>query len=550
MHIKTISMINRIREILFIMIKYGFEDLVEKAEMPGMGIFKKLRPIRKEMDTSERIVAMLEELGPTFIKFGQILSLRPDLLPVELIDKLSRLQDRVGPEEYPIIKEALENSLNSDINQVFSRFDIEPIAGGSLSQVHYAVLREEGQKVAVKIRRPDIERKVETDLFIIGLIAKRLHNRISEIRSYRLPDLIRELKRIMAEEMDFRIEAKNLKIARKNHISDPEIYIPKVFDGYCTKELLITEFIEGKRLTEIGQENSLDLHDIARKGLRIAIKQAFIYGFFHADPHPGNIFVKEDGKICLLDWGIAGQITETDKEDLLRILRAIASKDSRELLNALFFLTGGGFGIQRRDLERGLASLIYMVYSESLRDINLGAFLRELNKLINRYGLTLPPDLALMIKALITADGTARRLYPDIDLIGETEDIIREIYDTRYRPSLFLSRIKRHLSDTLILQRYLIHRFSDIVEKIHLGELNLRFEPHNIENLERRIENIANRITLGIVLAGIIIGSSLIISKGAGPLIFGMPLFGLAGYLLSLLIGIWIIYNILRSKRL
>lgn len=549
MDLRTIARLGRFKDIVFTLIRYGFDDLVQRLDLPGTGVIKRIEKAGRELDTYERIRYALEELGPTFVKFGQIMSLRPDLLPPPLIRELSRLQDEVAPEEFDTIKPALQQSLGQDLTEIFSAFDEKSFASASLSQVHKGVLRELGRSVAVKVQRPGIRRKVELDLDILETLVNRLNERSEDLRVYDLPNLVRIIRRNLLRELDFTREARNMKIARSAMDEEEGIYIPEAYDEYCREQVLVMEYLEGTKLKDLEALPRDDAEILAKQGLNAAIKQILEDGFFHADPHPGNLLVEDGRRLCLLDWGMVGRLSVRDRYELMDLIKSVVEKDSEGLVDSLLLLTKGEYGIDRRGMERDLLEILDTYFAVPIKDMNLGHLLLDITTLLRSYRLRLPVDLMIMIKALITAEGTARQIYPDLNVISEAESSIERLAAERFWPGRLWHNLRGSIRHFLALQRQFPLRAYQIMDKLDRGELAIRFEHENLEGLRKTLEHIFNRLTFGIIIGAMIIGSTMIITTGVGPLLFGFPALGLVGYMISGLLGLWLVFNIIRTRK-
>lgn len=549
MDLRTIARLGRFKDIVFTLIRYGFDDLVQRLDLPGTGVIKRIEKAGRELDTYERIRYALEELGPTFVKFGQIMSLRPDLLPPPLIRELSRLQDEVAPEEFDTIKPALQQSLGQDLTEIFSAFDEKSFASASLSQVHKGVLRELGRSVAVKVQRPGIRRKVELDLDILETLVNRLNERSEDLRVYDLPNLVRIIRRNLLRELDFTREARNMKIARSAMDEEEGIYVPEAYDEYCREQVLVMEYLEGTKLKDLEALPRDDAEILAKQGLNAAIKQILEDGFFHADPHPGNLLVEDGRRLCLLDWGMVGRLSVRDRYELMDLIKSVVEKDSEGLVDSLLLLTKGEYGIDRRGMERDLLEILDTYFAVPIKDMNLGHLLLDITTLLRSYRLRLPVDLMIMIKALITAEGTARQIYPDLNVISEAESSIERLAAERFWPGRLWHNLRGSIRHFLALQRQFPLRAYQIMDKLDRGELAIRFEHENLEGLRKTLEHIFNRLTFGIIIGAMIIGSTMIITTGVGPLLFGFPALGLVGYMISGLLGLWLVFNIVRTRK-
>ena len=549
MDLKTLAGLGRFKEIVVILMKYGFEDLIDRLEIPGIELIKKMHKPDRELSTFERIRCALEDLGPTFVKFGQIMSLRPDLLPKELIEELSRLQDEVAPVEFVQIKETVEKSTEKPLQETFSIFDAEPLAAASISQVHRAVLKNDGRIASVKVRRPRIRSKMKRDLDILAVVAEQLHERVEDLKTYDLPNLVRVLRRSLLRELDFNREARNMKIARAYAGEDPEIHIPEVYEAYCSESLLVMEYVQGTKVKDLRNEALTDPESLARQGLKAAIKQILEDGFFHADPHPGNLLITEEERICLMDWGMAGRLSERDRYELIDLLKSVVDKDSESMVHALLHIGTAEGDVDQRALERELLEILDSYYAVPIKEMNIGQLLMAITEMLRTYSLKLPPDLVIMIKALVTAEGTARYIYPDLDVVSEAKGYISSLALERFRPQSLWRSLRFTLSQFFNIQKEVPRRLVQVLKKAEKGELILGFRHENLAGLRNTLDNVTNRLTFGIIIAAMIIGSSMIITTGVGPLLFGFPALGVIGYIISGVIGLWLIFNMIRRRK-
>jgi ubiquinone biosynthesis protein len=549
MQLKNLKKIKRFRDIAAILIKYGFDEIVQRMEIPGVDFIRKIRPEEKEMGIYERIRRTIEDLGPTFVKFGQIMSLRPDMLPSELLEELEKLQDDVPALELADMEQTIEKSLGKPIKDVFSVFDVEPMAAASLSQVHKGVLKHEGHIVSVKIQRPDIIKKIESDLDILETICIFLDQKFDDLKTYDLPKLVDIIRSNLMKEVDFTIELRNMKIAR-SYASGSEIYIPKAYDQYCSEKLLVMELVQGTKFKNIVPGSNYDTERIAKQGLNAAIKQILEDGFFHADPHPGNLLVTEDMNLCIIDWGIIGRLTEKDRFELIEFLKAVVDKDSNALVHSLLRLcqtTGKKF--DPRAMERELLDILDTYYAVPIKDMDIGQLLMSITTLIRNHKLRLPADLVIMIKALVTAEGSARQAYPELDVVSEIREYVSRLAMKRFKPETVWRNLRNSILSVWTSQREIPRQIQQIISKLDRGEMAFHFRLEKLEQLANSLENASNRLVTGIIIGAIIMGSSMIITTGIGPYLFGFPALGVIGYLLSVVLGLWLIVTILRTKK-
>ncbi|KPK27719.1 MAG: hypothetical protein AMJ61_04525 [Desulfobacterales bacterium SG8_35_2] len=550
MDILALSKLGRFRDIVGVLFKYGFDDVAERLQLPGKILIAKTRIAVPEMTTWERLRHTLEELGPTFVKFGQILSLRGDLLPAELIKELEKLQDNVAPVPFEEIMGVLKKALKRPLEEIFSLIDEEPIAAGSLAQVHGAVLKEENMPVALKIKRPDIARVIEIDLQILEGAVPYLSEHLEFARTYDFGNLVKELKRALRRELNFTLEARNMQIISQSLAGEKDAIIPQVYEDYTRSSVLTMDLIEGVKLKDLETEKIEEREQLARIGIRLVVKQVLENGFFHADPHPGNFLIIDGSKVCLLDWGVVGILPSETRYELVELIAAIVEMEAEKVLDILVSLTGANVvEINEKLLLRDILEILHLYHSVTIGRLDLGQLLMDLNNMLRTHHIKLPSDLALMFKAMVTVEGTARKLYPDLDVIAEIEPFINQLGMERWSMSQVWRRFTRQLRLYLKLQSSLPGAIQRIMQKVEQGELDIRFKHENLGGLQKSLDNVSNRLSFSIILGAVIIGSSMIITTGVKPLIFGYPAIGLVGYLISAVLGLIVAFNIFRSRK-
>jgi len=550
MDILALSKLGRFRDIVGVLFKYGFDDVAERLQLPGKILIAKTRIAVPEMTTWERLRHSLEELGPTFVKFGQILSLRGDLLPVELIKELEKLQDSVAPVPFEEIMGVLKKALKRPLEEVFSVIDEEPLAAGSLAQVHGAVLRDENVPVALKIRRPDIVRVVEIDLKILEGAVPYLSEHLEFARTYDFVNLVKELKRALLRELNFTLEARNMQIISQGLAGEKDVIIPQVYEDYTRSSVLTMDLIEGVKLKDLDPENIAEREQLARTGIKLVVKQVLENGFFHADPHPGNFLIVDGEKVCLLDWGVVGILPSETRYELVELIAAIVDMEAEKVFDILLSLTGANVAqINEKLLLRDILEILHLYHSVTIGRLDLGQLLMDLNNMLRTHHIKLPSDLALMFKTMVTAEGTARQIYPDLNVIAEIEPFINKLGIERWSISQVWRRFTRQLRLYLKLQSSLPGAIQRILQKVEQGELDIKFKHENLGGLQKSLDNVSNRLSFSIILGAVIIGSSMIITTGVKPLIFGYPAIGLVGYLISAVLGLIVAFNIFRSRK-
>jgi ubiquinone biosynthesis protein len=550
MDILALSRLARFRDIVGVLFKYGFDDVAERLQLPGMALINKTRVVLPEMSTWERLRHAMEDLGPTFVKFGQILSLRGDLLPGDLINELEKLQDSVAPVPLDEIMGVLKKALGKPLDEIFSLIEEEPLAAGSLAQVHRAVLKEENLPVALKIRRPDIVKTVEIDLQILEGAAPHLSEHLEFARTYDFVNLVKELKRALLRELNFTLEARNMQIISQNMAGEKDVIIPEVYEFWTRPSVLTMDLIDGVKLKDLNPEKIEEHEQLAQTGLRVVVKQVLENGFFHADPHPGNFLVVEDKQLCLIDWGVVGILPSETRYELVELISAIGDMEAEKVFDILVSLTAANVAqINERLLLRDILEILHLYHSVPVGKLDLGQLLMDLNSMLRTHHIKLPSDLALMFKTMVTAEGTARRFYPELDVIAEIEPFVRRLGTERWKPSQVWRRLSRQLRFYFKLQSNLPGAIQRILQKIEQGDLNIKFRHENLGGLQKSLDNVSNRLSFSIILASLIIGSSMIITTGVKPLIFGYPAIGLVGYLISAFLGIIVVISIFRSRK-
>lgn len=537
----------RLGEIIRVLNKYGFDILLRRLRIHHIPL-RKPSPEISGLTPAQRIKRILEELGPTFIKFGQILSTRSDLLPKEYIDELKKLQDRAPTFPFSQVREIVEKELQSKLEDIFEWFEEEPIASASLAQVHIAMLRT-GEKVAVKVQRPGIEAVIEEDLALLSYLAGLAERRIPEVRNYNPSAIVKQLGISIRRELDFLREARNTERFAKNFKDYEYIKIPKVFWEYTTSRVLTLEYLEGIKIDEIERlkREGYDLRLIARRGAEAFMVQIFVFGFFQADPHPGNILVLPDNRLGFIDFGQVGRLRRSLKEKLVELAIAIVKKDAEAVAERLLDIGAISpetpVGAFMEDIE----DLISEYYDVKLSQVNMAELIKELFDISLRYRIRLPPDFALLTKSIVTAEALARQLDPEFNITLVAEPFVKRLI--RQRVSL------RGSSRVIAKKGYTIGRaivnvplkLEALLDKMQNYGLSLRHV--GFDNLVEELDALTNRIAFALITSAIIIGSSLVMSSGRGPSLFGVNFFGFLGFLFASLLGTLLLIRIVRSGR-
>ncbi len=554
---QKIQNIDRLRQILQVLIKYGFGYIVDRLKIDQNIVRKNLIrfvPIKKldifDMPVQVRARKVLEELGPTFIKLGQILSTRPDVVPLEFCKELEKLQDEVPAFEYEKVEEEIRNELKNPVDKLFNNFSREPEAAASLSQVHSAELKT-GENVVVKVQRPGIRKVITKDLKILDGLAKLMEKHIEESKIYNPVGIVNEFKDTILKEMDFNAEATHVVRFQKNFKDNTTVYVPKVFHNLSTGRVLTIERIEGTKITDIEriEKLGLDRKQIAVNGANAILKQIFIDGYFHADPHPGNIFVIEGNKIVFLDYGMVGRIDEATKDHLANILTAIIEQDIPEI-SAAFTTMGLIEEVDVRKLNLGLADLMDSYYGTPLKELRIGPLLVDIVKLVSQYKVKIPPDLFLLAKTMLTIESVGRRLCPEFNMTDQAKPFVENLLKSRYSPKKIAREIRKFAKELYSLKNTLPKDINLILNKIKKGSLKIDFEHQGLENFILHMDKVSNRIAFSVIIAALVVGSSIIMQTDKGPLFLGFPALGIIGFLVASFLGLGLAIAILRSGKL
>ena len=546
----------RYRQILGILLKYGFGDVVDVMRKDLISRFgDKIIPLfGKHVDSSmsraERLRYAAEELGPTFVKLAQILSMRPDLVPPDVASELQKLQDEVSPFSYEEVRNIIKEELKQELETVFSHIDEQPLAAASIAQVHRATLHD-GRRVVIKVQRPDIQDVIDIDLEILSDLAKVLKRYSLNAVVSDPVAVIAEFDRSIHRELDFLSEGRNIHRFGLMFADDPTVLIPSFYPELSSSRVMVMDFVDGIKASqlEVLEREGLDRTVIAERGAQWILKQVFQHGFFHADPHPGNIMVLEDNVIAPLDYGMVGSLDESTIEALGSVLAGIIHKDTNRILRAFDALGIIHDVANRIALRSDINGFVSQYYEVPLQELQVSGLLKELFEIFRAYQMTLPSNLSLMLKALVTVEGLGRLLHPDFDMVSEVRPYVKRILYRRYDPRRRFRDLLNVFDDFSSLAEELPQGLRDTLRKINAGELNIQFEHRNLEKLTREFNQSSSRISSAVIIAALIIGSSLVMQVPVGPNFLGFPLLGVLGYLVASVLGLILLWNIFRSKR-
>ncbi|MCK4389775.1 MAG: AarF/ABC1/UbiB kinase family protein [Desulfobacterales bacterium] len=554
---RTYRHLQRYRQILTVLFKYGFGDLVDilkieqYLEIGLQMISRKRREQVERLTRSERVRMALEELGPTFIKLGQVLSTRPDLIPVEFVEELSKLQDDVPPFPYAEVEQIIESELGMPPGDIFQHFEETPLAAASIGQVHRAQLKD-GEEVVVKVQRPRIHRTIEVDLEIMLHLASLMERHLEEFQVSRPARIVEEFARTLEKEIDYTIEASHIERFSRQFIDDETVYVPKVFREATTGRVLTMEYIDGIKASEVHriEQAGLDRKIITARGADLILKQIFDHGFFHADPHPGNIFVLANNVICYLDFGMMGSVDRQTREDFADLVHSVVRRDESGAMQALLMLTQYDKEPDTRLLARDLADFMGQHLYKPLKYIQMEKLLQQLLELVSRHRLRIPPDLFLMMKALATVEGVGLSLDPDFHMINQAAPFIQRVKMERLHPKRVASDILKSGTELVRLIQEIPGELRELLRQMKRGKVKMEFEHRGLEPMLATHDQISNRIAFSIVIGALIIGSALIVLSKTPPFVFGIPVIGIIGFVAAALMGIWLLIAILKKGRL
>lgn len=585
---RTYRHVNRYRQILAILFKYGFDNIIDilkidqYLEIGLQMISRKKRDKVERLTPQERVRLIFEELGPTFIKFGQILSTRPDLIPLPFLHELEKLQDNVPPFSFAEVKSIILSEFKSDesSSNPFESIEEIPFASASIGQVHRAVLKT-GEKAAVKIQRPGIKRLIEVDLEILLHLATLMERHIEDLSLFRPVKIVEEFAATLERELDYTLEAANmLRAARQfpspvdysiNSIvsadqsvkdNDPSfstmhslkhnhgIYIPKVYLEHTTLSILTMEYVEGIKISELEtlDAKGYDRKLLTKRGADFILTQVLKYGFFHGDLHPGNIFVLPDNVLCPVDFGIMGFVDQYSREVFVDIIANTVMQNSSQVSRLLLELTDYDEEPDLRSLERDIAGFIGQYLDGSaLKHINMGKMLQDIVQIALNHRLRLMPETFLMLKAFTAVEGVGHMLDPDFDMISHAAPYIKKAKTARFSPSRISEDMSRVSSESIKLLQNIPRESLSIIKQLRKGKLIIGFDLQKLERIIAAQHQSNNRIAIAIIIAALIMASSLLLCFAVPPLIFGLSLLGISGLACAGFIGFMLVVSIFKQ---
>jgi len=550
--ISAVRDLGRLQNIASVLIRYGFGDLVRRIGMSGAleRAGKMLHWHAPEelarLEPPARIRRALEELGPTFVKLGQILATRVDLFPPEWIAEFSKLQDAAPAVPYVELWTQLTEDLGEPPEGIFSFVQDEALAAASLAQVHRARLAD-GTEVILKIRRPGIRKIIEADLRLLARLAEIIEAEAPDLHRYRPREVVRQFTLSLRHEMDFAAECRNAERIAANFARQPEIVVPAIFWPWTSERLNVQGYIDGIPGTDLAavEAAGLDRKVLAQRGIHAVLKMILEDGFFHADPHPGNVYYLPGNRIAFIDFGMVGRLSEERRYQLTLLLHGLVSEDSASVADVLLDWSGGDVDVDI--LQAEIDAFVDQYRGIPLKEINFGVMLADLVTILREHGLALPPDLALLIKSFITLEGLGQQLDPDFDIAGEAAPLLKRVLLAHSEPRALARRGWRTLTSTLGLITSLPKELRQILRAVRRGKLQIQVDVIPLKQFGERLDRAASRLALSIVTAALIVGSAIVMNVEHEPSKqTGLP-FGTLGFIAAAVAGVWLLISIWRG---
>jgi ubiquinone biosynthesis protein len=546
--------IGRLSEIAQVAVKHGFGYFFERHRLTDLFPWISRDGSRDTpSDRGRRLREMLDELGPTFVKFGQLLSTRPDIVPPDIVVELQKLQDDVRPIPFADVRRVIDEELGLTIEQAFLEFDEQPTAAASIGQVHHALLPN-GERVAVKVQRPNAPRQIESDIALLFQAARLAKERVRALDFIDAEQVVEEFARSIRSELDYRAEARNAEIFRRNFAGQPDVKIPRVYWTYTRRRVLVLELLEGVQLADLNVAalSQAERRDLAYRIAETWMTMIFRHGFFHGDPHPANIFVMEGGSaVGLVDFGQVGKLTDEDMSRLTGLFIDAANERVEALPRRLAEL-GVRFPRDREE-EFGdeLRDVYYRYYGVSLAEIDPLQVIREAFEVIYRMNLRLPTRFVLLDKAIATLASVGIELYPEFNVFEVAKPYARNLMIERFSPERMLARAQKESHELVRIAAEIPHQLHDILDELRDGQIDVGFVHKGLDEFMHKVDVAFNRLVVALIVVGGLIGSSLIgIFATHGPFVFGVNFLSFIGFILSGALGVWLLWGVIRSGRL
>lgn len=537
------------RRLASLLWKYGRSDLVQGTGLEDTLGYAAIKSSSGEINPAE-LADDLEEMGPTFVKLGQILSSRPDLLPQPYLLALARLQDDVKPFPFEQVEEIITAELGVRISKAFSRFDETPLAAASLGQVHLAALRD-GREVVVKVQRPDIAARIKEDFDVLSQIAELLDAHTDFGRRHRVLSMIEEFRISIGNELNYEREAQNLRLMSRNLAAYRHIFVPEPIGDYCSRRVLTMEYVRGRKITRLGPLTSMEMSGevLADELFRAYLQQVLVDGIFHADPHPGNVFLTSDKRIALLDLGMVGTTTPAMQDKLLKILLAVSECKGEDAANVVISMSQTTADFDEPGFKRSINQLVVAQRDRALAELNIGRTLLTVSQTAAQFGLYVPSELTLLGKTLLQLDEVGKILDPDFEPNAAIQRNAAELMSQRVRKQATQGNVLSGLLEVKDFMAGLPQRVNKVLDVVGGSQLEVKVRAVDADMVMQGLQKIANRIATGIVLASLIIGASLLMRVETPFRLFGYPGLAILCFLAAAAGGFWLVIGIFLQDR-
>jgi len=553
--LKAARDLGRIHDIASIMIRYGFGDIVRRLgmsrflEQAGKVLRWKDAGAMARMGSPERTRRAFEEMGPTFVKLGQILATRVDLFSPEWIREFEKLQDQVLPLPFEELRPQLTEDLAAAPEDIFAHLETDALAAGSIAQVHRAQLAS-GEPVILKIRRPGIQPIIEADLRLLARLAEIAQHEIPELRRFHPADVVRQVTQSLRRELDLANEGRNAERLAASFSDDPAISIPKVYWDWTSERMNVQEYIDGipgRKVSAI-KEAGLDPSVLAVRGANAVLKMVLEDGFFHADPHPGNLFYLPNNHIVFIDTGMIGRLSELRRAQVIDLLRGLVAKDTALVIDVILNWAND-VQINAENLAIDIDTFLDNFYGLALKQLNLATMLTDLTVIMRDHELAMPSDLALLLKVFITLEGLGRQLDPNFNMVAEATPFVKRAMLARYQPAALAKRSWRNFAEIMDILSNLPRDIRRLLTSARRGALQFNVNISRLDRFAHELDRAASRLTVGMVTSALIIGTSIVSTIEGGPTLLGLPILGLLGFAGAGLGGLWLVVSIWRSGR-
>jgi ubiquinone biosynthesis protein len=548
----------RLHEITSVLIRHGLGDVVRRLgianvlERAGQMLNWGAARESERLDTAQRVRLALEELGPTFVKLGQVMATRVDLFPPNWIAEFEKLHSEVGPVPFESLLPEVERTLGCPHTDVFRELETTALASASIAQVHRAWLKD-GTPVVLKIRRPGIRVKIEADLRLLFNIADLIDSEMPEARRYQPKQIAAQFARSLERELDLAREARNIERFGKNFEGNPFIVIPRVYRQWTSEVMNVQEFIDGVPATDQAAVAAagLDRRLLAARGTEAVLKMILVDGFFQADPHPGNVFYLPGNRLVMIDFGMVGRLTPMRRNQVVDLFAGVAQMDQEPMVDVLLDWAGDA-NVDEAKLAADMSELVFEYEGVPLKDVRLAVLLKQFAAIIREHSIVMPSDLTLMFKAMITMEGLGRQYDPEFRVVDHLQPMLRRVLSDRHRPDEMVKRGRNTLTDFLNIVGDIPRDIARLVRDARRGKIRIDLDLKRLDQFGRDLHRTIDRATMGIMTASLVIGSAIVMNVPDGPTLMGIPVLtavGFMGYVAAFVNSVWVILGIWRSGK-